>query len=295
MIFSTYIFNFYYAFFDIFLELPKDVCYTDLMEKLINLLETRTESSSEETSILHFHNGYEFIFLTEGQVKIEIDSVIHTACAPSVILLNPFEQHKICEQSEVYTRTVLVLNADELERNVSLHLISRLKCRPNGFRHIRTPDDNSFEQICKMIMLIKAEEKNKGFFFDKYIQNTVYNLLILICRFQKEEVHYNKNLMLIQSEIDKNYAQIETIQQLADRYYISQGHLSRTFKEFTGYSPAEYLQNTRMHHAVRLLSCSDMSVKEICRAVGYRDINNFTRQFKKRFGVSASQLRKDFR
>lgn len=265
------------------------------MDKLINLLETKIESPTEETPTLHFHNGYEFIFVTKGQVKIEIDSVTYKANAPAIILLNPFEQHKICEQSQNYARTILVLNAESLEKNVSLQLISKLKCRPLGFEHILTPDEKTFGQIFNMILQIKEEEENKSLFYERCVLNSVYNILIMICRFQKEVVRYSKNLMLIQGEIDKNYAQIESIQQLADQHYISLGHLSRTFKEFTGYSPAEYLQNTRMYHSVRLLTCSDMSIKEICRTVGYRDINNFTRQFKKRFGVSPGQFRNDFR
>lgn len=265
------------------------------MEDLINLLENKIETPKEDLSNLHFHNGYQFIFVTEGQVKIEIDSRTHEAHAPAVILLNPFERHKIHAQGEKYARTVLSLNAESLEKNVSLHLISRLKCRPIGFRHILVPDKNCFEQMCNYLVLIKEESENKDLFYETLILNAVYNLLILVCRLQEVNVQYSKNMMQVQSYIDKNYARIESIRQLAEQHYISPGHLSRSFKSFTGYSPDEYLQNTRLYHAVRILTCSDLSVKEICHLVGYRDINNFTRQFKKRFGTSPTQLRRNSR
>ena len=49
----------------------------------------------------------------------------------------------------------------------------------------------------------------------------------------------------------------------------------------------EYLKNTRLYHASRLLIYSDMHVNEIGAMVGFRDTNNFIKQFKSKFNTIA--------
>ena len=64
------------------------------MNTLINTFEKKTRTAQSDLSSLHFHNGYEFIFVTNGSVLIEIDNIPHNVKSPAIVLLNPFEQHK---------------------------------------------------------------------------------------------------------------------------------------------------------------------------------------------------------
>lgn len=104
------------------------------MNTLINTFEKKTRTAKSDLSSLHFHNGYEFIFVTNGSVLIEIDNIPHNVKSPAIVLLNPFEQHKITGKSNDYERIILVLNSDILEQNVSPRLIAMIKCRPQDFR-----------------------------------------------------------------------------------------------------------------------------------------------------------------
>lgn len=55
----------------------------------------------------------------------------------------------------------------------------------------------------------------------------------------------------------------------------------------------EYLKNTRLYHASRLLIYSDRRVNEIGAIVGFRDTNNFIKQFKSKFNTSPYKFRID--
>lgn len=103
------------------------------MDNFINTFQEKNNSKSTDYSALHFHNGYELIFISNGEVQFEIDHTPYKIKSPAIILLNPFEQHKIIGESENYERIVLVLNADLPEQNISPRLIAMLKCRPQGF------------------------------------------------------------------------------------------------------------------------------------------------------------------
>lgn len=265
------------------------------MENLINTFQKKTKKENTESASLHFHNGYEFIFVTNGEVQIEIDSVPHKAESPAIILLNPFEQHKITDESDNYERIILVLNSDVLEQNISPRLIAMLKCRPQNFSHIIKPSENNFINICNILDNIANELNSSSIFSNQYILNCVYNMLILLYRTKKTSPELSLPMMKIQTFMDMNYSNIQSIQDVADKFCLSSSHLSRTFKTYSGYSPVEYLLNIRLYRAQQLLIYSDLNINEISVEIGFKDPNNFIRQFSKRFKLSPLKFRKENR
>ncbi|MGN0570858.1 MAG: helix-turn-helix domain-containing protein [Candidatus Fimenecus sp.] len=262
------------------------------MDMLINTFQKKNKSENADSAQLHFHNGYELIFVSKGAVQMEIDSVPHKVTAPAVILLNPFEHHKITGESDDYARCVLVLNAEPLEQNISPRLIAMLKCRPQGFSHIVKPSETDFANICAFLNSIEDELWQEAVFGSRYIQNCVYNILIMMYRTEKIDRNFSSRMMQIQAYIDENYAHIDSIQEIADKFCVSLPHLSRSFKAYSGYSPVEYLKNTRLYHAQQLLLYSDYRSNEISSMVGFKEPNHFIRQFKNKFGISPQKFRK---
>lgn len=261
------------------------------MKALINTFQRKTKKENADLSSLHFHNGYELIFVTKGEADIEIDCVPHKAKAPAIILLNPFEQHKITGASEDYERTILVLSADVLEQNVSPRLIAMLKCRPQGFSHVVNPKVSDFVNICAILDSISNELELDALFKEQYLLNCVYNMLILMYRTEKIVSDFSLSMMKAQAYIDENYFQINSIADIAKKFCVSMSHFSRSFKAYSGYSPVEYLKNTRLYHAQQLLMYSDYNVYEISEKIGFKDKNNFIRQFKNKFKLSPLKFR----
>ena len=73
---------------------------------------------------------------------------------------------------------------------------------------------------------------------------------------------------------------------------LSKFHFMRLFKRYSGFSPYEYVLNYRIHDSKRLLKESDLSVKEIAYQVGFNDVNNYIREFKKLVGTTPVKYRK---
>jgi corrinoid protein of di/trimethylamine methyltransferase len=73
--------------------------------------------------------------------------------------------------------------------------------------------------------------------------------------------------------------------------YISQSHLSRLFKRFTGETFTEYLKNVRLTHACSLLRETDLTVDEIAKQCGLRDLPSFYRAFNSYKGMTPNQYR----
>lgn len=78
---------------------------------------------------------------------------------------------------------------------------------------------------------------------------------------------------------------------VAQQFNLSQGYLSRYIKRETGYSFSALLRDLKMREAAKLLVNSELSVEEIVDEVGYSDISNFYRNFKKMYGMTPVNYR----
>jgi AraC-like DNA-binding protein len=98
-------------------------------------------------------------------------------------------------------------------------------------------------------------------------------------------------LMRVRHHLDVDFQRIPPLQELAAIAAMSESHLCHRFREFFGSSISEYVIRKRMAAAQRMLYNPDMRSGEIAEAVGYPDIYQFCKQFKKTFGVSPTQYR----
>ena len=80
---------------------------------------------------------------------------------------------------------------------------------------------------------------------------------------------------------------------LAEALSVSAVTLSVAFKNTVGIRPSDYLANIRMEEAKRLLTDTELLIRDVSIAVGYEDDHVFTRRFKKYTGSTPGQYRAD--
>ena len=91
--------------------------------------------------------------------------------------------------------------------------------------------------------------------------------------------------------MDREYAQPLDVEALARGANMSAGHLSREFKLAYGEWPYSYLMTRRIERAMMLLRRGDMSVTEVCFAVGCSSLGTFSTRFTELVGVPPSTYR----
>jgi len=82
-----------------------------------------------------------------------------------------------------------------------------------------------------------------------------------------------------------------SIRDLALRVSLSPTHLQRLFKHWTGEQLGSLVVERRLQKAARLLTLSNLSIKEIAHAVGYRHHSSFVRAFQRRFALAPKNYR----
>ena len=99
-------------------------------------------------------------------------------------------------------------------------------------------------------------------------------------------------LRRVRDRIDREYAQPLDVEALARGAHMSAGHLSREFRAAYGESPYGYLMTRRIERAMALLRRGDLSVTEVCFAVGCSSLGTFSTRFSELVGMPPSTYRR---
>ena len=100
-------------------------------------------------------------------------------------------------------------------------------------------------------------------------------------------------LRRVRDRIDRDYAQPLDVEALARGVHVSAGHLSREFRRAYGESPYSYLMTRRIERAMALLRRGDLSVTEVCFAVGCSSLGSFSTRFTELVGIPPSAYRRE--
>ncbi len=100
-------------------------------------------------------------------------------------------------------------------------------------------------------------------------------------------------LRRVRDRIDREYAQPLDVEALARGAHMSAGHLSREFRVAYGESPYAYVMTRRIERAMALLRRGDLSVTEVCFAVGCSSLGTFSTRFTELVGVPPSVYRRE--
>ena len=97
----------------------------------------------------------------------------------------------------------------------------------------------------------------------------------------------------VKAELDRAFSQPLTLQDMAQMHHYNEKYLGRIFKARLGGSFGEYLNGKRLSYAARLLRKTDESILDISQRAGFNNVTYFNRLFRKKFGRSPSQYRRE--
>lgn len=142
-------------------------------------------------------------------------------------------------------------------------------------------DKNSIEQILNSTGIIEMKYE-------------MLNLLYNVCRH-----HQEKNMDIecqlkhkIMEYVEENYHDKDlNVSTIGEYFAMTPSYISRLFKERTGESLLDYINETRLRKAKELLAQNDLTVEKVGTMVGYSNSNTFIRVFKKYEGITPGKYR----
>ncbi|WP_316738896.1 GlxA family transcriptional regulator [Pedobacter aquatilis] len=112
--------------------------------------------------------------------------------------------------------------------------------------------------------------------------------------FQPSRHHNDDIVASAQDKIESNYQDVATIEEMIKDIPSSRRNIVRRFKQVIGITPIEYLQQTRIEAAKKLLEQTAQQMTEVIYNSGYNDPKAFRKIFRKTVGMTPTQYRDKF-
>lgn len=127
---------------------------------------------------------------------------------------------------------------------------------------------------------------------EEYLSGKLWELMSALRRMETgRQTRQNPYMLKAKRYIEQNYMNGIRVTDIAKELNLDRSYFSTLFRKYTGVSPQQYLNDYRLERAAQRLVSGDDSVASAAYYTGYSDIVNFSRMFKKHFGVAPSKYR----
>ncbi|NLX77285.1 MAG: AraC family transcriptional regulator [Clostridiaceae bacterium] len=249
-------------------------------------------------STCHYHNVYEIYYLLEGRRNYFIQNRLYPVVKGDLVLINIHDIHKTMDFNNSSHERILINFQREFIAPLLDDADDLLDCFLSEHKVIRlSVSEQSFVQSILIKMLEEDKKRQKGYLM--YEKILLAELLLFINRnmdrFREHETYRSSvqdKMSQVALYLMENYMKKLTLKQVADEFFITASHLSRTFRKTTGFTIIEYLNSVRIKEARKLLKETGKSVMEIAELTGFESQTHFGRVFRQMTGVSPLQYRK---
>ena len=240
----------------------------------------------------HYHDFHKIIVFISGKVTYHIEGKAYHLKPRDILLVSQGAIHKPeIDPSVPYERYIFWIRDDLScqELNTCFQ-----KANDRSFNLVRA-DSALQERLKDLLPEIEQTLQNKHF-GDTVLRNALFtqfmiyiNRIFLRTSSSPDKKTYSSDTQVEQllKYINRNLSENLSIDQLANRFFLSKYHMMRKFKNETGYTIHNYITSKRLLMARSLIS-QGMPVMKASLASGFRDYTTFVRAYKKQFGKAPS-------
>lgn len=163
-----------------------------------------------------------------------------------------------------------------------------------GLHNIPTAQLQMNEYFGKNLFTLKSIEKFKTM---EQLENWIMNMVSSVNEVMlKDNMPKKKDVIAEAKEyIRQNYNQNISLNDISGKFYINPYYFSQLFKKKTGMTYQKYLTDYRVDRAKKLLAETELHIYEVCKAVGYSDVNHFNQTFERVEGMKPSEYRQKYK
>lgn len=264
---------------------------------------------SDGENCFHAHEFIEFSYVEKGQGTHWINGIEEPLETGDIYIINANIPHEYRVLNQDFTIYNCIFQPYILDNSFQNHsnfvgmaydyLFHSLNMQPDAKSYIRLSAKRVY-QIGELFREMYSEYNSKKNGYIQILHSNIKKLLVYMFRLYRDDNSQMQNpalykQMIIESVkkyILNNHAQSLKCGDLAKQVYLSTGYLSRIFKENTGKTVIEYLQEIRVNHACDLLKTTDLNISKIMELCGYSDVKHFYEVFYKQTAKTPGLYRK---
>ncbi|GFP75291.1 helix-turn-helix domain-containing protein [Clostridium fungisolvens] len=251
---------------------------------------------------LHWHNYIEILYVVKGSVFVNINAGTYELIENEIEIINVDEAHRIFSKDK--DNKVLIFHIDPYFFEKYYNDIKNMFFYTNSSEE-GAQENEDYDELRTFLSIVLCELVQRSDNYDEEIENTLVELLYhLINNFhylmhEQEELRENDEQLdryhRISKYIYNNYNNNITLQDIADKEFLSTHYLSHEIKYSTGYSFTELINLTRVEESVKLLLDTDKPISEISEEVGFSHTRYYNKNFKFYYKTTPLNYRKKYK
>lgn len=241
----------------------------------------------------HYHDFCKLLLLRSGTGSYSVEGQRYHLIPGDLVLLGSQVIHRPeFEPDMPYDRTIIYLSPAFLQAH-SAPDCALEDCFLSTGGHVLRPDDATGKKLLALVNHL--EQELSGHCYGRTIMSSVVLVSLLVeigralqgqqSQLPKPIQPQNQHILDILHYLDAHLTEDISIDDLAERFFLSKYHMMRLFRRETGDSIHGYLSDRRLFYAKDLMS-QGMSATEACFRSGWRSYSSFTRAYGKRFGTT---------
>ena len=256
------------------------------------------ERSQGKTNDPHRHDFYTVVWIKQGAGKHLIDFNLYTIEDNQVYFIHPGRVHQIDTPDQPqgcvisFTRDFLLANNISEDFMLNVHLFRQYEDTPPLF--IDPELSLKLEAIVNdMFSIFTSGVKHR-----EEALGALMKLFLIycdqVCDLADEEVNHHSATHLVREFkklVEGQYKKWHKVNEYADALFITPKYLNEVFKELTGYTSKDYIQDKISTEAKRQLLYSNRTIKEIAYDLGFKEQFHFSAFFKNCTGISPKSFR----
>jgi len=251
----------------------------------------------------HWHEQVELIYVLDEKLNIGLNNEIFTLKARDILIVGVGEVHYFLPQLQQSRRVIIQFETSLLDSfsNV-MKDIRFIKPYFNSTEYDENVSLNAHKELEKHILDIVKENEIREEGYRIALKARLYDLIVTLIRHvpvdryspqeKNKQLNRLERLDQVFKYVEFNYCKEISLTEISNVANFSVYHFTRFFKETTGMTFGQYLNNFRVAKAVGYLKESIDPITEVVFKSGFNSIKTFNRVFKKLKGCSPTTFRK---
>ena len=241
----------------------------------------------------HYHEFCKLLLLYSGSGSYTVEGHRYLLKPGDLVLLGSHCVHRPEFDPDLpYERVILYISPAFLQRE-SAGACQLEDCFSGDQGHVLRLPEARRQRLFSMIADLEQELSDARIGREIACNGILLQLLVEIARSRQqastqhpEPIHpTDKTVLAILSYLESHLTEELTIDDLADRFYLSKFHMMRRFRQGTGLTIHNYLSERRLFLARDLLA-QGMASTEVCYRAGFGSYSSFSRAYSKLFGTT---------
>lgn len=258
----------------------------------------RVDSSHPRYEMMHhWHPEFEIIYVERGSLTLTLDkSNVQLNSGEFCIIpsgtLHSGKPYECVYECIVFDLNALVVGCGMYKGEIK-NIISGKCTFPTVYRYSNGEPET---HMAKLFYALRLKDSGFEIFAVSEIFGLFYSLIKLKLLTANEKANNQAKKLKPFADavalIEENYSRKITLSELAESSGMSIKYFSEYFKNISGKSPFDYLNEYRAERAAEMLINTDKNVTDICMECGFNDLSYFTKVFGKYQSSSPAKYRK---